>query len=310
MPEPVSGARATPSASATSCAVRPGLHDPGGGHRGGRHPGAEPGQFLAGRDGGERVGQRRPAGPPAGSSSAGGARNSSAPSSTSRVGSGARGHAARERLGVGGGEQRDVVGPGEVGDLVRDGPARRRGRSRPAGPGRRRPGRRAVGGLGGQVREQVREVDHGASGVVAGFGGRSGVSRRRAGVSRCAAGRSRRAESSVSRLATPEPAQQVEGGLHGLADAGTALVDAEQRDGQPVHLAATRASSGTRASRSSGSVRAATHSSSAATKSGPVNAAPSRSITRSSRCGPAGQRLGLGAQLLGPPLGEVRRRRR
>ena len=45
----------------------------------------------------------------------------------------------------------------------------------------------------------------------------------------------------------------------------------------------TFASSGTSASRSSGSVRAATHTSSAATNSGPVNAAASTSITRSTR---------------------------
>ncbi len=54
----------------------------------------------------------------------------------------------------------------------------------------------------------------------------------------CRAMRARRALSSVSRLARPEAAGQIERGLHGLAHAGLALVDAEQVDDDAVDLAA------------------------------------------------------------------------
>lgn len=40
----------------------------------------------------------------------------------------------------------------------------------------------------------------------------------------------------VEQVGHAEPAEQVEGGLHRLADPGAALVHVEQRDGEPVHL--------------------------------------------------------------------------
>ena len=108
-------------------AVRPGLHQPGGGHRRRAHRRAEPRQPGA-------VGQRRelprpaPSGPARQRSSSrsgvGPRRRRAAASSTSggqrRAGLGDR---AGEAVGVGRGEQRLLVGPREVGDLVGDGPA-------------------------------------------------------------------------------------------------------------------------------------------------------------------------------------------
>ena len=86
---------------------------------------------------GELLGERGPAGPPARQQPLRRlpARPAAAASSTTR-GQGRcrrRPPARREALGVGGGEQRLVVGPGQVRDLVGDRPALGRGRGQPGG---------------------------------------------------------------------------------------------------------------------------------------------------------------------------------
>ena len=98
----------------------------------------------------------------------------------------------------------------------------------------------------------------------------------------------RRAESSLSRLATPSPRSRSRVAWTASRTPGRRSSTSSSATVSRCISRPTRASNGTRASRSSGSVRAATHNSRAATKSGPVKAAPSRSITRSSRCAPRG----------------------
>ena len=118
--------------------VRPGLHDPRGGHRGRCHGRAEPWEFLAARDGGEGVNHCFTAGAPLVEEVSGrqlGAFGGYVVDEGGRCAE--RGlQAGGERVRVGRGEDGDVVGPGEVRDLVRDGPAGRRARAPPLRAGR------------------------------------------------------------------------------------------------------------------------------------------------------------------------------
>ena len=92
----------------------------------------------------------------------------------------------------------------------------------------------------------------------------------------------RRAESSVMRVGQAEAADQVEGGLHQLAYAGHRLVHAERLDesagGWPDRVLR---SSSTTASCSAASLRAATHSSRAASKMSLENCSPRTCTTAS-----------------------------
>ena len=112
-------------------------------------------------------------------------------------------------------------------------------------------------GLGGQIREQVGQVDHGASGRVgrSGWAGqcRSGpgprprgrVRRVGSGVSRAASWRFqvcsravRRDESSLSRLATPSPRSRSRVACTASRTPGRRSSTPSSADGEPVHLAA------------------------------------------------------------------------
>ena len=135
-----------------------------------------------------------------------------------------------ERVRVGDGQVGRGVGPGQVADLVRDRPAGGRRRAWPS-PTAGRSATRASTSADSAARSASSSAMSTMDGLPLELVHELASSSRRAARRGAAA-------SSVSRLATPRPAQQVERRLHGLPYARAGLVRAEQRDRDPVHLAA------------------------------------------------------------------------
>ena len=113
--------------------VRPGLHQPGGRHRGRTHRRAVPEHLLAGRDLLQRLGELGARLAPVRQELVGwqrGGLGRALVHVAGRVGGGLL-QRGLEALGIGGGQVRRLVGPGQVGDLMRDRPALGRRRRRP-----------------------------------------------------------------------------------------------------------------------------------------------------------------------------------
>lgn len=114
-------------------AVRPGLHQPGGGHGGGAHRRPVPGEPDPGRDRAQGLLELLAAGPPAGEEFGGRQLRALLRALVDEAVGGGEGllGLGGEGVGVGGGEEGGPVGPGEVGDLMGDRPAGRGGRRGP-----------------------------------------------------------------------------------------------------------------------------------------------------------------------------------
>ena len=275
--------------------VGPGLHEAGGGHRRGRHRRAVPGHLLPLGVVAERLGEPGARRTPAGEQG----RRCGQPALERRSVDGVLGVGHRledqsvpARL-VGRGGVGRLVGPGQVGDLGRDVPAGRRGRAcASAASGR------PTTSDSSRSPSPARSARTPSSTAFT-----SGPpSRVRAHWSRI---RLRRRVSSVIVRGQAEPADQVEGGLDELAHAGPGLVGAEQVDGHPVGLATDLLLQRGHGGRRVASVRAATHSSSAAMKTGDAKWSPSIRSTSRVRCGAVGYGGGSGRELGAADLGQV-----